>query len=772
MRQLAATQARTLVLKHWKVISPNEKARIRQSLLERTLYEEEKLVRHAASRVIAAIADKDFQNSEWLELFDILLRAGVDPSPKAREVSTYILFATIDTAGETTIHKFKQILALFSKTVNDPESPEVRINTMLGLSRIAVMIEPESDEETLKAVQNAIPHMVRVLKDSIDAKDEARIMQAFEVFQTLLAVDAAILNPHFRNLVQFMDNIAGQDELDDDVRTQALNFLMQAVSVRKLKVQSLKLGEQLTLQCLEIATELDEDDDDDEMDPPRSALGLLTIMSGNLPPNQVVVPLLHALGPYVNSHDPQKRQAGIRCLGTCVEGAPDFMVTQMKEVLSLILRLLNDNNAGVRRATLGCIIEFGEELGEELAKEHEKLLPPLVKVVDTAMADLSGPDDEANMDMIRASCNAIDTIAADMEQSDMSRYLSELYPRMSRLLSHPDTKIKAAAIGAMGSIAACSNEEFLPYLEQTMNALSDYVQIKDSDEEFDLRCVTCDAIGSTALAVGAKSFQRYVQPMMSATEEAMHLDHPKLKETSFLFWGNLAKVYKSDFKPFLDGTVKALFESLESEESDIEVDLGEEGKDLAGKEVNIGGKKIKVAAMSDDDIIEASEIEDIDEAELDDDDDDWDDDLQAVTAIAQEKEIAVEVVGDIVTHLTADCVRYLEKIIQVILPLVEHPYEGVRRGAIGTLFRIYAAVWALQPEAQKKWEPGIPVQVHPTGEISKLGELIMKAVLATWPEEEDRYVHTLASPCSLKSRYHDDTHFVNPSSLRVPLVPC
>jgi len=655
-------------------------------------------------------------------------------------ISVDILFAVIDTAGETAMHRLKHILALFNKTINDPQSSEVRVNTMLALSRIAIMLEPDNDPDTLCAIQDAVPHMVNVLKSSIDAKDEDRILQAFEVFQTLLACESVILNPHFRNLIQFMSDIASRTELDDDSRTQALNFLMQAVSVRKLKIQGLKLGEQLTLLCLEIATELDEDGDDDEMDPPRSALGLLTIMSGNLPPAQVVVPLMHALGPYVNSQDPQRRQAGIRSLGQCVEGAPDFVATQIKEVIPLVLRLLNDNHPGVRRATLDCIIQLGEELGEELSKEHQKLLPPLVKAIDSAISNLTGPDDEANMGMIRASCHAIDTIATDMEQKDMSQYLSELYLRMSRLFSHPNTKTKEAAIGAVGSIAACSSDEFLPYLEQTMNALSSFVQIKDSDEDFELRCVACDAIGNIAVAVGAQPFQRYVQPMMSATEEAMHLDHPKLKETSFLFWGNLAKVYKVDFKPFLDGVVKALFESLQSEESDLEVDLGQEGADLAGKEVIIGGKKVKVAAMSEDEIIEASEIEDIDEAELDGEDDEWDDDLQAVTAIAQEKEIAVEVLGDIVAHLPNDYIGYLEKTIEIVLPLIEHPYEGVRRGTISTLFRIYATVWELQSEAQKKWKPGVPVQVQPTNEIAKLGELIMTAVLATWPEEEDRYV--------------------------------
>lgn len=740
LRQLAATQAKRLVPKHWKAISEDDKVGIRRKLLERTLYEEEKLVKHGASRVIAAIAEKDLANSEWLDLIDILLRAGVDSNPRPREVSTYVLFALVDTAGETVMHKFQQILALFSKTINDPESAEVRINTMLALSRIAILLEPEADEQTLHAIQAAIPHMVNVLKVCIDANAEDRTTQAFEVFQTLLSCESVILNPHFRDLILFMNEISGRTEIDDDVRVQALSFLMQAVSARKLKIQGLKLGEQMTLRCLEIVTELDEEDDDeDEMTPPRSALGLLTLLSGALPPAQVVVPLLHALGPYVNSQDPQRRQAGVRCLGTCVEGAPDFMVTQMKDVMPLVLRLLDDNEPSVQRATVDCITQFSEELGEEMSKEHQKLLPPLVKAIDTAISNLRGPEDEMNLGMIRSSCNAIDTIAAEMEQKDMVQYISELYPRMSRLFTHPDLKTKSAAIGAVGSIAACSKDDFLPYLEQTMNALSGYVQMKDSDEEFDLRCIACDTIANVAGAVGAQPFQRYVRPMMSATEEAIHLDSPKLKETSFLFWGNLAKVYKTDFKPFLDGVVKALFESLESEESDFEVDLGEDAADLAGKEVTIGGKKIKVAAMSDDEIIEASEIEDINEDDMD-DDDDWDDDLQAITAIAQEKEIAVEVVGDLVTHLPTDYVQYLEKTMEVILPLVEHGYEGVRRGTISTLFRLYAAVWALQPDAQKGRKPGVPVQVHPTAEIAKLGELITTAVLATWPEEEDRYV--------------------------------
>ncbi len=741
LRQLAATQARALVPKHWK--SLNEKSQIRQRLLHGTLQEEDQLVRHAASRVITAIAKLDTANEEWPELLDLLLQAGASDHARSREVGTYILFTTLESFGEDLMFKFHQMLQIFSKTIIDPESAEVRINTMLALSRMACVLDTEHDDQSVQGVQDSIPQMVGVFKQALDAGDEDRTTQCFEVFQTLLGCDSQILNKHFKDLVQFMMDLAGQKALDEDARTQAISFLMQCVRYRKLKMQGLKVGEQLTLKCLEIATELgDASVEDEEVTTPRSALGLLDILASSLPPSQVVVPLLHALGQYVNSNDPDRRQGGIMALGMCVEGAPDFVGTQLKEILPLILRLLEDPEAKVRRAALDAVMRLSEDLPEDMAKEHQKLIPALVKHLDIAMKSLSGPDDEKAMDIIKASCNAIDTLVDGLEDGAAKPYLPKLVPRLSRLFSHPELKVKGSAIAAIGSVAASAKEDFLPYFEQSMSALSQYVRIKDSEDDLSLRATTCDAMANMATAVGPKAFQRYVQPLMEATEEGLHLDNPKLRETSFLFWGTMAKVYEGEFKPFLPGVVEGLFESLAAHETDLEVSLGDGAKDLEGKEVTIAGKKVKVASFSEDELAAANDFDDMSDldGEDGDDGDDWDE-FTTVTAVAQEKEIAVEIVGDILTHATQDYLPYLEKTVETVLPLVEHPYEGVRRAAISTLCRAYGAVWELQGEEGGKWEPGLPLQKQPSNEIKKLGEIIMTAMLAVWVEEEDRYVY-------------------------------
>lgn len=737
LRQLAATQARTLVPKHWKSLPANQKPHIRNQLLQATLHEQTPLQRHSSARVISAIAKIDIENGEWADLPALMQHAASTPNPQQREVSIYILFTILESLGDGFMHRFQELFTLFSKTIRDPESAEVRVNTMLALSKMAMVLDAENDPDSLRSFQEAIPHMVAVLKQAVDAGDEDRTMQAFEVFQTLLGCDSQLLNKHFGDLIQFMIDLAAQKAIEDEARTQALSFLMQAVRYRKLKIQGLKFGEQLTLKSLEIVTELgDLSADEEDVTPARSALGLLDLMASSLPPSQVIVPLLHALGPYVGSQDPDRRRAGIMALGMCVEGAPDFVATQLQEVLPMVLRLLEDPEVKVRQAALNGVARLADEIPEDMGKEHPKLIPALVKNLDLAIRGLTGSEDDRNVEIVKGCCHAIDSLIDGLEAASVKQYLPELVPRMSRLFAHSDVKVKRAAVGAVGSIAGSAEEAFLPYFEATMDALSEYVRIKDSDDEMDMRCTTCDAIGSIAMAVGAEPFNRYVHHMMEATEEGLHLGHPRLRETSYIFWSTMAKIYESDFQPFLAGVVKGLIECLQQEETDLEVDLGQEAADLVGQEVTIAGKKVKVAAPSDD--LQTDEDGD----DLIDEDDNFEDDdldeMTAVTAVAMEKEVAVEVVGDVMTHVKREYLPYVEKTIEVVLPLVEHPYEGTRKGAISTLFRAYAALWSLQDETQETWQPGLPLQAQPTAEITKLGEIIMTGTLAVWQDEEDR----------------------------------
>ena len=737
LRQLAAVESRKLAGKHWAAIPKAQKPQLRDTLLQSTLNDQQSLARHSKARVIAAVAKVDLQDGEWEELPGFLQQAATSQNASHREVGIYIIYTLLETMPDMFQENISQMLALFNKTIQDPESVEVRINTMLAISELAMVLDTDEDQQSLKAFQQTIPHMVRILQQAIQDEDEEHSMQAFEVFNKLLSYESAFLNAHFGDLLKFMMDLATNTDIEDDPRSQAISFLMQSVRYRKLKVQGMRIGEQMTIKALQIVTELGElSAEDEDVTPARSALGLLDILSESLPPSQVAVPLLKAIGPYVQNPNPDYRRAGILALGMCVEGAPDFIGTQLNEILPMVLHLLEDSEVRVRSAALNGVARLADDLAEDMGKEHARLIPALIKTFDIAMHNLQGPSGEENLSIVRAVCMAVDSLIEGLDKDDAAKYVQELIPRFSPLFTHDDQKTQISAISAVGSVASAVEDAFMPYFGSTMQSLGQYVQIKDSDDELELRGVVCDALGKIASAVGSEAFQPYVVPLMQASEEALHLDHPRLRETSYILWSTLSKVYKAEFAPYLEGVVKGLLECLNQDEDEANVKLGEEAKDLIGQEVVIAGRKIKVAAADNDD-----DDDDIDGNMDDDDDEDWDD-FGAVTAIAMEKEIAVEVVGDVLTHAGSKYLPFFQQSLEVVLTLIDHPYEGVRKSAIGTMWRGYACLFELAEEnGMAKWKPGLPLQVEATEDLMKLGSLVMTATLSVWQEEVDRYVH-------------------------------
>jgi len=742
LRQLAAVEARKLVPKHWAAVPEDQKPQLREQLLKSTIDEEKQLPRHSKARVIAAIASVDLEDGQWADLPGLLQQAATSQTARHREVGVYIIFTLLETMPDVFQENMSQMLTLFNNTIQDPESVEVRINTMLALSELAMVLDTEEDIKNLKSFQNTIPSMVKILESTIAADDEEHTMQAFDVFNKLLSYESAFLNTHFADLLRFFMQVAAKTEIDDEVRSQAISFLMQSVRYRKIKVQSLKFGEDMTKMCVQIATELDElPSEEDDISPARSALGLLDILSESLPPSQVAAPLLKVIGPYVQNENPQYRRAGILALGMCVEGAPDFIATQLSEILPLVLHLLDDSAIIVRSAALNSVSRLADDLAEDMGKEHAKLIPALVKNFDLALQGVQSTqpgseEHDLNIHIIKASAMAVDSLIEGLEPEHAANYTAELIPRFSMLIGHNDHKVQLAAVSAVGSIASASEGAFKPFFDQTMQSLGKYIDIKGSQDELELRSMVVDSLGKIAGAVGAEAFQPFVQPLMNSSEEGLRLDHERLKETSYILWSTLARVYEENFEPFLDGAVKSLLACLEQDETDAEIQLGAEASDLIGQEVTIAGKKIKVAGangLNEDDDSEL--IEALMEGE---DDDDWDD-LGAVTGVAMEKEIATEVLGDVLTHTKSKYLPYMQKTIEITIPLLEHSYEGVRKSAVSTLWRAYACLFGLaEDNGMQKWQPGLPLKVKVSEDLEKLGDLVSRGTLSLVEEEMDR----------------------------------
>lgn len=738
IRQLAAVQASRLVNKHWPKVDAGAKGSVREHLVQAVMKEQNAKCRHSESRLIANIASLDFAKGEWKELFDGIFQLSESDNVAQREVGTYLIYSAVESDPRHFNEHLPQLFKTLEKCIQDGQSLEVRVNSLMAIGSALMLIDTEDEEDAdkVKMVQSLVPAMAGVLRSAVEAGDDEKIKQAFEVLQSFLAYDSSLLGNYLKDLLEFTATIAANKEASEDARTQSLAFLAQAVRYRRMKLMGMgDLVKGLVEQALQILTELDDDDDDDTT-PARLSLTLIAQLSSDLPPRLVMLPILEQFAKLSSSPDPAQRKAGVIALGISCEGAPDFVNSHFKQILPIVISLLNDSDIEVRHAALVGLTRLAEEMSEDVAAEHVPLIQALLKNLEAAE---NSSTDEAtkkkNTNIIRSVCGAFDAMCDGIKPEVMKKFGPELLEPIGKLLSHDDARVKVAAAGAVGAIATAMEQDFVPFFQKTMAALGPYMSAKETEEDLTLRGGISDAIGRIAAAVGPEALKPYVQDLMHSTEESLHLDSFELRESTFILWSQLAKVYELDFAPFLDGVFKALLEALELEEEEVTLDLTEEDQAIVGdaKELITAGKRIKIKSPEEDDgLMEDSDDEDLFEDFLD-------------SAAAMEKEVAIEVLGDIIAHScgTAEISKHLEKALELIAPLVQHGYEGCRKASVSTLWRAYGRVWQLtEEETGVKWEPGFPPKQTPSVTLQKLGEIVATSTLSLWGEESDRDVVT------------------------------
>ncbi|KAI1039131.1 hypothetical protein LB505_007537 [Fusarium chuoi] len=73
-----------------------------------------------------------------------------------------------------------------------------------------------------------------------------------------------------------MIELGGNVNAEEDARSQALAFLIQCVRYRRMKIQGMKdMAAELMVKAMHIVTELDADDDEEDISPARTAISLI-----------------------------------------------------------------------------------------------------------------------------------------------------------------------------------------------------------------------------------------------------------------------------------------------------------------------------------------------------------------------------------------------------------------------------------------------------------------------------------------------------------------
>jgi hypothetical protein len=658
-----------------------------------------------------------------------LYQGAVSPEVVQREISIYVLYSLLDTVVDTFESHLKTLFELFSKSLMDPQSGEVRMTTLRALAKVAEYITTE-DKHDIKAFQDLIVPMLNVLQQAITDEDHDGVKHGYDVFETLLILDTPLVSKHVAELVQFFLGAAANPEVDESMRCGALNVLAWIVRYKKSKVQALGLAKPIVEGLLPIGCEEDPEDVDEDS-PSRLAFRCLDSLSQSLPPQQVFPVLSQQLQTYMSSANPAMRKSALMAFGVSVEGCSEYIRPHVDQLWSVIEGGLRDSEIVVRKAAciaLGCMCEW---LSEECATRHATIVPILFDlIVDPATQ--------------KNACTCLDSYL-EILGDDIVNYLPLLMERLLVLLESGPVKVKITVTGAIGSAAHAAKDKFRPYFAETIKRLILFIGLAGSEDEMDLRGVATDTIGTIAEAVGSELFHPYFQDMMKAAFEALTMDNTRLRESSFIFFGVMAQVFEGEFAVYLPQCVPALVASCQQSESSDE--FLEEA--LEGATTRDAAAAFTTGANDKDDEDDLEEETDLDA-------------LEAMfskvnSAVAIEKEVAADTIGELFNATKGAFLPYIEECVQVLIDLLDHYYEGIRKSAVGALFQFIKAFYELS--GSPEWIPGAAVKVPFHADVKKLVDHILPHLLEAWKTEDDKCVYFLLSTSLSQMMKHNSAHF-------------
>uniref|UniRef100_A0A0W0GA03 Importin N-terminal domain-containing protein n=1 Tax=Moniliophthora roreri TaxID=221103 RepID=A0A0W0GA03_MONRR len=714
VRQLAAVEMRKRVSYNsgtlWTALPQNEREQIKSQFPQLILNESSNLVRHSAARVVAAIASIELPMGTWSNLLPFLQQTSTSSDPSHREVGVYMLFTSLENIVEGFQDHLQSLFQLFSRTLVDPDSIEVRITTVKAMGVIAQFIDSD-DKNYLNQFQSLLPGMIQVIGQCVETSNESGARQLFDVLETLLILEVPILSKNIPDLVEFLLRCGGNINYDTELRVLALNALNWTVQYKKSKLQSANLAGTMLELLMPVTTE-DEPEDIDEDAPSRSALRIIDGLSTNLPPMQVFPALRNLIVQYFSSQNPAQRRGAMLALGIAVEGCSEYMTPLMSQVWPIIEAGLQDGDASVRKATCVAVSCFCEWLEDDCVGKHNVLVPAILNLIE---------DPETQ----RSACTALDALL-EILHDVIDQYLSIIMDRLTVLLQSAPLNVKAVVTGAIGSAAHASKERFIPYFEPAMEHLQHFLVLTGEGEEIELRGITMDAVGTFAEAVGKDLFRPYFATMMTQAFQGIEMGSARLRECSFLFFGVMARVFAEEFAPYLPQVVPPLLQSCKQAEG---------GEELSVSDVSAAfdsgmspSSAINVSDERDVNGMPTAELEDIDLDKL----------MDVNSAIAVEKEIAADTIGTLFAATKGHFLPFVEQSTLELVQLLLHYYEGIRKSALDSLLEIVRTFYELSnPE---DWQPGAAVRVPLQNQVKELVGHILPPLIDMYETEDNKSV--------------------------------
>ncbi|XP_063678684.1 importin-4-like [Bolinopsis microptera] len=555
IRQYAATILRQKIERIWSKLDNDLKNGIKTICLQVLQSQVTKEVRNSVTAVICVITKHEF--SSWPELLNFITAACYSDNLPAKELGLYMLGVVSESVGVEMEPHFNSMFELYANCLSHHNQPEVLHLTCVAMSQLVPYLGSNHAQKFGVLLPNAI-NAIQILL----GVDEDKACTSFELFDSLLECEVAIIVPHLTSLLTLCLEVTKNTAFDDGTRVKFMTFLSWLVSTKKKALQKLQLVTTILDVILPLMACPDIDEDEDTSQNPGSFAGsVLDTLALHLPSDKLV-PILYKnyILPLMSSGQPLERKAGLTALAVVAEGTCEYMLEHMmQDCLKLAGNGLSDEAPEVRNAALYALGQFAEHFQPDIVKYSNEILPILCQKIAEEMSTQSAA--------LTRTYYALESFCENMGENIVP-YLPDLVEKLVVMIAHsPTVHGKELAISALGAVSNAAEEAIVPFLGQVMEHLKVYLTAPDTEDGIRLKTQAIDTLSVFARKIGKETFSPMAAECVQlGIANLSSADDPDLRRCIYSLFAAISSTCPEALYPCLDPIVKKMFETLESTE--------------------------------------------------------------------------------------------------------------------------------------------------------------------------------------------------------------
>ncbi|KAK9451448.1 armadillo-type protein [Limtongia smithiae] len=662
-RRIASKQPQdsdTLASRLIDKLSPEVRTTIKGIFLQALANEQVNDVRHKICDTISELTIG--ATEQWPELLSVLFEATKATAPGLREAAFRIFAASPQIISK---EHLPGVNAVFGVALQDADV-HVRISAIVAYAALFETLPKSS----WKTIQDLLPALLNVLPPLNTVETSEELTSALSPLIDLATLAPKLFRPMFKTIVDFCISVIKNKEMDSMTRQTGLELLTTfADESPGMCKKEPTYATSMVHQLLALMTEVGEDDDeqatswreDEDLDSDdadsthvaaRQSLDRIAVKLGG---SILLPPLFQWLPGMIASANWQERHAALMAISAFAEGCRDVMITELSNVLTMVLPRLQDPHPRVQWAACNAVGQMSTDFSPELQQNFgARVLPALIQVLES-----SEPRVQAH------GAAALVNFCEEANKDTLEPYLDDLLNHLMVLLQSPKKYVQEQVLTTIAIVADAAESKFIKYYDAMMPILFQVLQ-SDAGKEYRVlraKCIECSSL--IALAVGKEKFAPLSQQLIhtyAAIQES--ITEPDDPAASYLIqaWARICRVMGPDFLPYLSGVMRPLLE--------------------------VGKTKPEMQIIED-----AQDVDAFDQ-------DDWDvvpvqgKHVGIRTSLLEEKNTAIELLSVYAAELGAGFEPYVGEVLhEIVLPSISFFFhDGVRSAAAQCIPHLLTAV--------------------------------------------------------------------------------